>query len=58
MDDRSPCKGQTLKDANKPMSRIVNNTRSRLGTRMRAGRLGLRDAGDLSAILEKHAVPR
>jgi len=32
-------------------SRIVNNTRSRLGTRMRAGRWGLTDTGDGGAIL-------
>jgi len=38
-------------------SRIVNNTRSRLGTRMRAGRWSLTDAGDLGAILESMPIP-
>lgn len=38
-------------------SRIVNNTGSRLGTRIRAGRSDLSDAGDLTAILESVHIP-
>src|SRR5437588_4709275 len=52
-----PVKDRRRRTPTNRWSRIVNSTRSRLGTRIRAGRSGLTDAGDLGAILKRMQTP-